>query len=233
MGIVEMSGVTFTIFQLSGAAYQWWRIYEEGSTADIASLTWTRFSELFLKEFVPHTLRDAWRTEFEQMRQGAMTVSEYAVRFSDLSRHAPALVSTIRERVCQFIEGRNYGIRFQHDSRVRDKYPISAGGRDFPKFGGGYVSHPVHSALLASSGALVILRSQVAHFAQPHSSAPPARGAFSGQSSRPGSSLSQQPYPLRACFEYGDTRHMVRDCPRIRRGAPPQTTQALRIQLGP
>uniref|UniRef100_A0A1S4D3A8 RNA-directed DNA polymerase homolog n=1 Tax=Nicotiana tabacum TaxID=4097 RepID=A0A1S4D3A8_TOBAC len=29
MGIMEMSGVAFTTFQLSGAAYQWWRIYEE------------------------------------------------------------------------------------------------------------------------------------------------------------------------------------------------------------
>ncbi|XP_070039275.1 uncharacterized protein [Nicotiana tomentosiformis] len=40
-----------------------------------------------------------------------MTVSEYAVRFSDLSRHTPALVSIVRERVRRFIEGLNPSIK--------------------------------------------------------------------------------------------------------------------------
>ncbi|XP_070032853.1 uncharacterized protein [Nicotiana tomentosiformis] len=110
MGIVESSGVVFTMFQLKGAAYQWWRAYELGSTTEAAALIWDQFSEMFMREFVPHSLSDAWRAEFEQLRQGALTVSEYAVRFSDLSRNAPALVSTVRERVRQFIEGLNPGI---------------------------------------------------------------------------------------------------------------------------
>ncbi|XP_070045616.1 uncharacterized protein [Nicotiana tomentosiformis] len=97
MGIVETSGVAFTIFQLSGAAYQWWQVYEEGCPTDAASLSWTQFSEMFLREFIPQTLRDAWRAEFEQLCQGTMSVPEYAIRFSDLSRHTPALVFTVRE----------------------------------------------------------------------------------------------------------------------------------------
>ncbi|XP_070057084.1 uncharacterized protein [Nicotiana tomentosiformis] len=107
MGIVETSGVAFTTFQLSGATYQWWRVYEKGSRADAASLTWTQFTELFLREFIPQNLRDAWHVEFEQLHQGTMTISEYVVCFSDLSRHAPALVSTVRERVRRFIDGLN------------------------------------------------------------------------------------------------------------------------------
>ncbi|XP_070057749.1 uncharacterized protein [Nicotiana tomentosiformis] len=41
-----------------------------------------------------------------------MTVSEYAVWFNDLARHAPALVSTVRERVHRFIEGLKPCMRF-------------------------------------------------------------------------------------------------------------------------
>ncbi|XP_070057450.1 uncharacterized protein [Nicotiana tomentosiformis] len=41
-----------------------------------------------------------------------MTVSEYAFRFSDLSRQAPALVATVRERVHRFIEGLHPSIKF-------------------------------------------------------------------------------------------------------------------------
>ncbi|XP_070042598.1 uncharacterized protein [Nicotiana tomentosiformis] len=95
MGAAESSGVSFTAFQLRGAAYQWWRAYELSSPAEAASLTWTQFSDMFLKEYVPQSLRVAWRTEFEQLCQGAMTVSEYAIRLSDLARHASSLVSTV------------------------------------------------------------------------------------------------------------------------------------------
>ncbi|XP_070031610.1 uncharacterized protein [Nicotiana tomentosiformis] len=62
MGIMEVSGVAFTTFQLSGAAYRWWRAYEEGRPADATPPTWAQFSEIFLKEFVPQTLQDAWCT---------------------------------------------------------------------------------------------------------------------------------------------------------------------------
>ncbi|XP_070057061.1 uncharacterized protein [Nicotiana tomentosiformis] len=266
MGIVETSKVAFTTFELSGPAYQWWRAYEEGSPAEEASLTWAQFSKMFLREFVPQRLRDAWHVEFEQLRHSAMTVSKYAVRFSELSRHAPALVSIFRERVCRFIEGLNYGIRFSmareletdtqyqkvieiarrlDGMRGREREDMEAKRpRDFGTYSGarapvathhgrGYVSYPVHLALPASSGIPATLKSQVSHYALPLSSAPLARGAFSGQSSRPSPSQFQQQRPPRACFEYGDTRHMVRDCLKLRRGAPPQTTQTPHIPQGP
>ncbi|XP_070036074.1 uncharacterized protein [Nicotiana tomentosiformis] len=111
MGIVEVSGVAFTTFQLLGVAYRWWQIYEEGRPADVTPPTWAQFSEMFLKKFVPQTLRDAWRTEFERLCQVTMTVSEYAIRFSELAHHAPVLVPTIKERVRRFIEGLDYDIK--------------------------------------------------------------------------------------------------------------------------
>ncbi|XP_070031931.1 uncharacterized protein [Nicotiana tomentosiformis] len=219
MGIVETSGVSFITFQILGAAYQWWEAYKEGSPANAASLTWAQLSEMFLRDFVPQTLRDAWSTEFEQLRQGTMTVSEYAISFKELSRHAPTLVSTVRERVCRFIEGLNYVIRFNIDQELEADTPYqqvveivrrsegmrsheredreAKGPRDYGGYNGaraptatyygrGYVSRPVHLALPASTGAPATPRSQVAHFAQLLSSVHPARGAFSGQSSRPG-----------------------------------------------
>ncbi|XP_070039247.1 uncharacterized protein [Nicotiana tomentosiformis] len=118
IGIVESSGVAFFSFQLRGAAYQWWRAYELGSPDKAVSLTWTQFSDMFLREYVPQSLRDAWRAEFEKLRQDSMTVSEYVVRFSDLSRHASALVAIVREWVRRFIKGLNPSIRFSMDREL-------------------------------------------------------------------------------------------------------------------
>ncbi|XP_070050207.1 uncharacterized protein [Nicotiana tomentosiformis] len=57
MGIAEMSGVYFTTFHLRGEAYQWLRAYELSSPAEVASLTWTQFSDMFLREYVPQSIR--------------------------------------------------------------------------------------------------------------------------------------------------------------------------------
>ncbi|XP_070054030.1 uncharacterized protein [Nicotiana tomentosiformis] len=73
---------------------------------------WAQISKMFLREFVPHTLRGAWRTEFERLCQCTMMVSEYAITFHELARHAPTLVPTIREEVCRFIKGLSYDLRF-------------------------------------------------------------------------------------------------------------------------
>ncbi|XP_070045348.1 uncharacterized protein [Nicotiana tomentosiformis] len=207
-----------------------------------------------MREFIPHTLRDAWHAKFEKLHQGTMTVSEYAILLNGFSRHAPALVSIVKERVRRFSEGLNYGIRFSIARELKTYTPYQqvvdiarrlecmrghkredrggqgplgtrgfSGGHatDTAHHGRGSMSRLVHSALPASSGAPLISRSRVAHFAQPLSSAPLARDAFSGQYCRPGPSQSQQPHPPRACFECGNIRHMFRDCPRLWRGVPP------------
>ncbi|XP_070050528.1 uncharacterized protein [Nicotiana tomentosiformis] len=118
MGAVETSGVSFTTFQLGGAAYQWWRAYELSSPAEAASHTWIQFSDMFLREYVPQSLKDSWRADFEQLRQGSMTVSEYAVCFSDLARYVLALVATVRERVRRLIEGLHPNIRISMDREL-------------------------------------------------------------------------------------------------------------------
>ncbi|XP_070032950.1 uncharacterized protein [Nicotiana tomentosiformis] len=155
---------------------------------------------MFLREYVPHSLRDAWRVEFEQLHQGSMAVSEYAVYFSRLARHAMALVAKVRERVRRFIEG----------------------------------LHPsICTTLLAVSGVPSPHRPQEPYYAPLVSSMPPTRSGFTGQSSRPILSQSQSPHPPRGCFECGNTRHMVRDFPKAKRGAPPQTYQPPRAPPGP
>ncbi|XP_070039691.1 uncharacterized protein [Nicotiana tomentosiformis] len=49
--ILEISGVLFTTFRLSGAAFIWWEAYELSRHASAAPLTWHDFSVLFLEKF--------------------------------------------------------------------------------------------------------------------------------------------------------------------------------------
>ncbi|XP_070042551.1 uncharacterized protein [Nicotiana tomentosiformis] len=56
-----------------------------------------------------------------------MTVSKYAVWFNELSRYEPALVSTIRKRIRQFIEGLCPGIRFRIARELETDIPYQQG----------------------------------------------------------------------------------------------------------
>nr|XP_009787759.1 PREDICTED: uncharacterized protein LOC104235647 [Nicotiana sylvestris] len=72
-----------------------------------------QFSQLFLKKFVPITLREEYRRVFERLQQGSMIVTQYETRFVDLARHAIVLLPTERKRVGKFIDGLTYMIRLQ------------------------------------------------------------------------------------------------------------------------
>ncbi|XP_070038033.1 uncharacterized protein [Nicotiana tomentosiformis] len=227
MGIVEVSGVTFTIFKLSGAAYQWWQVYEEGRPANATPPTRAQFSEIFLKEFAPHTLRDAWCTEFERLRQGTMTVSEYAIRFiegldydlkifvaRELQTDTPFQQVVEIARMMEGVLGEERGYKEVKRSR-------SSGGFSgfyssaMTHYGGGSSTRPAHSAHHITRGASVSSYS-----------APPIRVSYSGYSNYPAQTQYEQALPQRDCYECGDSRNIMRNCPRLGRGGFYQNTQA-------
>ncbi|XP_070045504.1 uncharacterized protein [Nicotiana tomentosiformis] len=172
-----------------------------------ASLTWTQFSDMFLREYAPQSLTDAWRAEFEQLRNSAMTVSEYA-NVVGIARRLEGMLTRDREE------------REAKRSRESGTYSDTRAPATAHQ-GRGYIGRPIHSALLATSGASATTRPQEPIYAPLMSSVLPVWGASSGHPSRSCPRQSLQPCPPRDCFECGDTRHLVRDCSRFRRGAPP------------
>ncbi|XP_070035425.1 uncharacterized protein [Nicotiana tomentosiformis] len=234
MGIVESSRVGFTTFQLKGAAYQWWRAYELGSPIEAASLTWTQFSDMFLRKFVSlesqkslvATVRERVRRFIEGLNPG--------IRFNIAQELEMDIAYQQVVEIAMRLEGMWAREREEREAK-RPRDSITYSGARAPVAAHqsrGYVSRLVHSALLASSGILATPTPQAPYYAPPLSSAPPGRGAFSGQSSRLGPSQPQQQHPSSAYFECGDTHQIVRDCPKLRRGAPPSTTQAPSIPPG-
>ncbi|XP_047256146.1 uncharacterized protein LOC124888904 [Capsicum annuum] len=53
----------------------------------------------FFGPFFPHKLREAKAEEFVNLKKGKMSVKEYALKFTQLSRYAPDLVSNRRSRM--------------------------------------------------------------------------------------------------------------------------------------
>ncbi|XP_070054564.1 uncharacterized protein [Nicotiana tomentosiformis] len=79
-----------------------------------------QFLQLFLEKFIPFTLSDDYRRQFECLQQDSMIVTQYETRFMDLSFHAIVLLPTERERVRRFIDRLTFSIRLQMAKETED-----------------------------------------------------------------------------------------------------------------
>ncbi|GFS40495.1 hypothetical protein Acr_00g0068880 [Actinidia rufa] len=105
--------------QLSGEANEWWksvlatrkasrglaRTAENVNEPDVENMTWAEFEAIFKDQYFPESFKDMLREQFEWLEQGAMNVSEYAMKFQALSRFTPELVSTEEKKCKRFIRG--------------------------------------------------------------------------------------------------------------------------------
>ena len=89
-------------------------------------MTWVKFHDLFMGKYFPATARHTKAQEFQELKQGAMTVIEYVAKFTELTCFADDYVSTELAKVRRFengpilsIRGRSVGLRLQDmDSMV-------------------------------------------------------------------------------------------------------------------
>ena len=70
----------------------WWSWAK--TSRDLEAMTWAEFHDLFMGKYFPNTARHAKAQEFLELKQWAMTVMEYVVRFTELARFADDYVAT-------------------------------------------------------------------------------------------------------------------------------------------
>ena len=100
----------FAVSLLQGDTYDWWEIVPN-AMARPPVLIYDDFLREFRDRYMPEVYRDEKQREFLNLRQQTMTVAEYEVRFTQLSRYAPMMVATEKDRCRRFEEGLNYNIQ--------------------------------------------------------------------------------------------------------------------------
>ena len=76
-------------------------------------MNWAQFEELFLEKYFPEPVQQEMAQEFLSLKQGTMTVTQYASRFEALSRYVQGVVATEREKARRFEWGLEQTIRTQ------------------------------------------------------------------------------------------------------------------------
>jgi hypothetical protein len=96
---------------LEGPAANWWDAYVEAHE-EPKSISWQEFKNSFRSHHVPLGVMKLKKKEFEDLKQGSMTVSEYATRFTQLSHYAPNNVDTNEKKQDWFLNGLNDGLAY-------------------------------------------------------------------------------------------------------------------------
>ena len=67
------------------------------------AVTWEIFKRAFIYRFFPRELREAKAEEFINIRQGGMSVLDYSLKFTKLSKYDPSLVSNPTDEMSCFL----------------------------------------------------------------------------------------------------------------------------------
>ncbi|EOX94130.1 DNA/RNA polymerases superfamily protein [Theobroma cacao] len=106
LGCSSVRSVELAAFQLEDVSQEWYSSLCRGRPTNATPLAWSEFSVAFLDRFLPLSVRNARAREFETLVQtSSMTVSEYDIKFTQLARYAPYLVSTEEMKIQRFVDG--------------------------------------------------------------------------------------------------------------------------------
>ncbi|XP_070051514.1 uncharacterized protein [Nicotiana tomentosiformis] len=155
-----------------------------------------------------------------------MTLSEYAIRFSELARHAPILVPTITERVHRLIEGLDYDIKICMAQELQTDTPFQQVVEITRKIEGvlGEERESKMAKMSRKPGGFSEFYSSARTYYSRGSSSRPTQSAH--QITQSAQTQFEQSRSQRGCYECGDIRNIMRDCPRLGRGGFLQSTPA-------
>lgn len=75
------------------------------------NITWKEFSTAICQYHVPEGIIDLKKDEFRALKQGAMSLTDYLNKFSQLARYAVVDVATDKARQSRFLKGLNIGLQ--------------------------------------------------------------------------------------------------------------------------
>jgi hypothetical protein len=101
--------VLLASYQLSVPTTDSWDAYVEAHD-EPESIKWPEFRAAFRAHHVPQGVIKLKKKEFQDLKQGSMSVNEYITRFTQLSCYAPHEVDTDEKKQEYFLNGLNDGL---------------------------------------------------------------------------------------------------------------------------
>ncbi|XP_028110657.1 uncharacterized protein LOC114309160 [Camellia sinensis] len=97
----EVHKVLLATYTLKDKARKWWLLVRNGNE----NMTWAQFNTVFYDKYFLQCFRDRKVSEFQELKQGRMSVAKYEAKFTELARFAPYMVDTDYKKARKFEGG--------------------------------------------------------------------------------------------------------------------------------
>ncbi|KAH0705927.1 hypothetical protein KY285_010447 [Solanum tuberosum] len=105
MWVSSIEKAELAAYQLKDVAQIWYEQWKYSKAIGAGPIEWEAFKLEFIDRFFPRELREAKLGEFINLKQGSMSVKEYSLKFTLLSKYAPILVANPRDLMNRFMTG--------------------------------------------------------------------------------------------------------------------------------
>ena len=96
----DQDKVALATIHMIDKADDWWGMV--WGSRNVEEMNWAQFEELFLEKYFPESVQQEMAQEFLSLKQGTITVTQYASHFEALSRYAQGVVATEWETAWRF-----------------------------------------------------------------------------------------------------------------------------------
>jgi hypothetical protein len=101
--------VLLASYQPTRPATDWWDAYMEAHQ-ELESINWLEFRTAFHTHLVSQGVMKLKKKEFQELKQGSMSVNQYVTQFTQLSHYAPHEVDIDERKQEYFLNGLNDGL---------------------------------------------------------------------------------------------------------------------------
>ncbi|XP_070048469.1 uncharacterized protein [Nicotiana tomentosiformis] len=98
MRSTKTKAVELAFYRLKEVAYSWFELWEEFREEGSPLVKWGEFADAFIDHFLPAETKAAYAAEFENLKQGSLSVWDYLMRFTYLSKYAIYMLPTMEDR---------------------------------------------------------------------------------------------------------------------------------------
>ncbi|XP_059658355.1 uncharacterized protein LOC132304628 [Cornus florida] len=101
--------ITLATYKFVGDAEIWWKTVSH--THNLDTMTYATFKKLYYEKYFPAPKRRELKKEFDGLKQGSMTVTEYENKFTSLLRFTPGIANDEEGKIEKFVDGLDLTIR--------------------------------------------------------------------------------------------------------------------------
>ncbi|XP_057432009.1 uncharacterized protein LOC130724738 [Lotus japonicus] len=89
MNCTDIQKVSYASYLLEEEAETWWTQVKP-RMIQVNLMTWMEFKRVFLEKYFPEDVKARKEVEFLELKQGNMTVGQYAAKFEELAQFHPS-----------------------------------------------------------------------------------------------------------------------------------------------